>query len=420
MLALAVMAGCGDRVVVESTGGGASGGGGGAAGGAGGGDLGPAPRTITVVSAAGDPEAGIDVVAHDASGAVLDHQTTGPDGKATLVAPGDGMITVGASAVEFFPEADGTSEEVVHRELVTLAAIGAVEALTHRLSRPRERTHNLPMTVELTGSVPSADDVTVWMGCYDGGWLAMPVGTVSLPARGCPGEDTFALVLRTTTAAGPGELAVEVPYAAGSTFALSFDEAAFAPPTPDHVFEVSGGHALSVTPAGLDATGGMRMWVGSWGGQDGAPVAIATPPSTGVARWVVTEWIEALRHERWRTVTSLPASSIWTVEPVAAPTAPTPTKTQPPAASWTLGEGRADAVELVWLGGPPEHRWRLVLPPEATSATFPALPGAMQALVGEGGAIQVTSVDLDGDRSALFEHPIADQVRVRSDIVALP
>lgn len=96
----------------------------GGAGGAGGAPLPPVARVVTVQSYDGLPESAVHVVGHDAAGAVIDHELTAPDGTASVLAPDDGMVTVGYETVRVLPDGNGGSDVIAHRQLVTIAAIG--------------------------------------------------------------------------------------------------------------------------------------------------------------------------------------------------------------------------------------------------------------------------------------------------------
>jgi hypothetical protein len=103
-----IIGGCGDGTFVVPDGGGGAGASEGGttsataasgsattgSGGGGAGGEGPAlsPRLVTVESYEFVPEAGVHVVGHDASGAVVDYQLTSADGTASVLAPDDGMV----------------------------------------------------------------------------------------------------------------------------------------------------------------------------------------------------------------------------------------------------------------------------------------------------------------------------------------
>jgi hypothetical protein len=427
---LGVVVGCGGAVdVAGGPGGGGPGNGGGGAGvggsGGGGGDTGPSPRVVKVTSSSGAPEGGVEVVAQGASGEVLDHQTTGEEGTVTVVAPDHGMITLAYQIVEVFPGGPGgTTTHEQRNRLFTFAVIGDRAMLSHGIERPRARAHNAPMTVELTGNAPSASSALVMMTCHEGGWLAQPIGTVSLPSRGCPGESTFDIVVETFSASVETRRMVfeSVAYEPGSTVFLTFDDGDLTPTPADHGFEALEGYSLGVTVVGFDDEGGFR--IRGFAGPDPSPI-LATPPTTGVASWLISEWLEGMSQARQRHVAGVPASSSWTVEPLAVASAPAAVLGARLEASWSFIRGglAGDAVEVQWTGlgasGPTE--WRLLLPASSAYAAFPALPPAIETMLPSGGSIQVVVVDsLSGDRAALFESLHADRVHTWSEITSLP
>jgi hypothetical protein len=408
-----------------TTGSGGEGGGGGAA---------PVlvPRTVSVVAYGGAPEAFIDVVGHDAAGEVVDHQLTAADGVATVLAPDDGMVTLGYELVDVLPDGNGGTSTEVERALFTFAEVGSLASLDHRLRRPRQRVLNDPMTLELVTSVPSASNAWVMRSCAQGGYPIPTMGTATIEARGCDGEATFDVVILTTVG-GSGvaqRVFLGLSHQPGTTTTLVIDESDLTPPPVDHVFEAPP-HYLVAMMVGLDEDGTIRSSSVALGGPKPGPFEVATPPSGGVEAWLSYEAATYTlpTTSRHRILSSVPASTLWNVVPLAQPLAVTATA-QPsghPSVAWSLSNAApGDGIEVQWrkFSTTIMARWRLFVPAGATTASFPALPTSMAALVPPGSTnIDVAVFDAlaPGDgRAELFGFEYLDHERTHGDSASFP
>jgi hypothetical protein len=395
------------------------------AGGAGGDPSVPVARLVTVESFDGSPESNVHVVGHDADGEVIDHQLTASDGTASVLAPNDGMVTVGYESVVVLPDGNGGSETIGRRNLFTLASLGDRAELSYRMTISQTSTENPPMTLSLDAALPAADTVEVFVLCRPGPPFSIAgMGTASLEVRGCPGEPTFDLeVVATGMNMSPGrKIFHDVAHQPGQTVALTIAAPDLEPQPVDHVFSSA---AIAV---GLGPQGNVRSVSTNFGGSSSSH--FSTPLSDGVSVWWVRESVSAI----WRTrlLTTIPASSSWAVPALQQPWSPQPTNFAPqrPELTWSYqGNGSfGDALQASWFATDPAQLavWSLFLPPGTTHAIYPALPAAMQPLVpgsapGCGFNLYALIAESPGAGIAeLFAFAAEDQVGAPSQFVGCP
>jgi hypothetical protein len=446
--AVVALAGCGDETFVAPDGGGGTGGlgtsavgttsaattttaaTGGAGGGAGGEGPAPSLRLVTVESYDFMPEEGVHVVGHDASGAVVDHQLTGRDGMASVLAPDDGMVTIGYERERVLPDGNGGSSSAIMGRLHTLAPIDDRAALSHRIVGSRLLVENAPMTIELTAAVPSGSYLYAFPTCGDPyAMQAAAVGFTALEVRGCAGEPTFDLVVVATE---PEQVVGRKVFSGillepGQSLALAVNEAELEPLPDDHQFSAPGATAMVATAWGVDGLGNYRSSSPSLFGSTTPSYAFPAPPGAGVASWLVQERV-ALSGDllsRLRQLPAIPASSAWEPPEMVMPSPPSVSTFAPnrPASSWALAGGgtHGHTVSVLWFGwggasDGNQTQWRLLLPPGSTSAVYPALPPAMQAkLPGDDGPSFVTAFVLAAESTGagieeIFAYEWIDQV----------
>jgi hypothetical protein len=359
----------------------------GGAGGVGGGSV-PSERVVTVLAYDGTPEAGVDVVAQDASGAVVDHQLTGSDGTATVLVVNEGMVTVGYEHVVVLPGDDPIAE----RRLVTFAEIGQEPSLTHRLSRPRQRIRNASMTLEFSVSVPSQQNLFFAQSCpaYAESFGVVPAnGTTAVDTRGCEGESSFDV---TVLAVDVGRKTFSsLPFQVGSTVSLVVSEVDLQAPPVDHLFDAPQTLDLYALALGLDTSGNLRFVTPDYIGvpNQPGPFFMTAPPAAGVERWIVREdtFTSGLFTGRRRSLAAIPATSYYAPTHLAQASqlSVSVESVERPQLFWSFAGARpqGDVVELTWWTPFYEPSmvpkiWRISLPPGTTSFALPELPAALE------------------------------------------
>jgi hypothetical protein len=417
----------GSSSAVSAGGGGASSAatsGSGGHGGAGGGAA-PMPRLVTVLAHEGTPESSVEVVAHDGDGVIVDQQLTGLDGKAIVTVADDGMITLGYEHIEVLPDGNGGSITDVERRLFTFAQIGPELDLVHRLTRPRLRIRNDPMTLEIVASVSSVNNLWVAQTCpraRAATEIIPAMGSTLLNAWGCDGETEIEVVV---VALGGGRATFgAVNYQPGTTATLVVTDQDLAVPPTAHVFDAPAPHKLSVMATANDSWGNLRaMTHDHWGLVVAGPFHMGAAPSVTAPLRLAELAIKSDLHTlRYRTLASIPAYTSWIPDHLAESTdlVATSAVVEEPQLSWSFqGPGLpGDAVEVMWWtpfwpDAIPRY-WSFWLPAGSTSASFPAMPPSLAGYVPPGISTSITiravaAHDPGLGRKDLFEFELEDR-----------
>lgn len=395
--------GCGGNKSIDGSGGGgsstsdattsASGAGGGDVTGTGGGGAAPigSPRQLTIVQYDGAPAEGVAVLAHDASGELVDRTLTSAQGIANVTVPDDGMLTLAYSSVLIEPEGSGEPTLTLHRRyLRTLAEVGASDTLTATLFAPQSIERTAPLTLNVTANVPDAQWILVHSSCDPSLSAISPVGQSSLQVRGCPGATTVDVTF--WPANDLGDLVVghktllDAALSAG-TMSVSVVAAELEPPTSDFFFApegVPGGAELAVL-RGLDSHG--RQVCDSLTFRVGGDRHHHLPPCKTASAWTLGEYVlytEALSGSRFRRLPSAPLESTWVPTPLLPPEKVSVIQggepgrpdltwswaSEPSSETQALVVGTVDPYDQVW--------WEVFLPKEATSFRWPTLPDDLE------------------------------------------
>lgn len=355
------------------------------------------PEAAITVSNADGPMAGIDIVAHDATGAPTAHVTTGADGRARAAVEQGGMITV--------LMADGS-----WRERATIMGVRPGDELTFvspRLRIEERGTANVslseypgaatyvielgcatvytgqisqPISIDVRSNCLSADGTLQVLATALGGeglplahsWLRGVAWTQPLELTMPPWSDVAAYTVEASNApAGAVGLRLEVSCDAGGVALCSRDAAAGIGP--------GGSASLSVryAPGFADALESSLALVFSeeMGSIHAASLLLARR-STLPASEPVDLGATLLPAIEWGTIEA--------VDPAR------------PAMSWTragdLSGTDGGVLRFAWSTTESWERWMLLVPPDVPSpVTLPALPEELSAWAPPAGATYVGS-----------------------------
>lgn len=366
-------------------------GGSGGVGGAGGAASEPL-TTVFVTQRDGSPADGVNVVAHDPDGLLVDEGATGADGSAQVHVPVGGGVTVA-----WITEEVGVSTLGRVRLARSVLGLQSPEEVRFVLNRRGVVQYAAPVTLQIAGTIPDgAAAVLVSATC---GSLFQPAGvednfSAVVELLACPGENKMDVVV---TAYDASQSAIsQAKYlnlsAVGGTSVNILSQAAHFEPLDAGMFQISGPagyESISVSTSSLTAEGLVRS-TGLNAVASGS-IVDAVDPAPGDSYSVV----QALDYEGYvrfhqQAASALPMGGGFDALPLDAITLPSAdvTSAARPTISWTVeGSGElGDGVMVTydWSLTEPDTsrslgRWRLFLPPDRTSVTLPELPEALQA-----------------------------------------
>lgn len=336
---------------------------------------------------------GLDVVFHDPAGAVLAHVLTDAAGRASASIPPGALVTVGRHYTM-------PSERWV---LTTVAGVQIGDDLI--LGRPTAGSSAGTAQVAFTDAAASATEYRVDVGCNSA--TASSVGSpVSVPFYTTCGATLDALTLARDVGGGlvgwsaavdlpiTGEIPAQTASATSAAWRSDFGALALTLSNPP---ATSGNATATLTPR----RNGVRFSASATSDAG----ALAPPSSAALSVPFVKDFAASARLEVRVTHAASTDDSrfidnaagltdrtldLATALPPRVTGAALATDAGIRSATWSLGavDAALDATTLAatWTDGAGRHDWRVVLRPDATQFTFPALPTAMSAFLPDAAA----------------------------------
>ncbi len=339
-------------------------------------------RELTVHQYDGGLAEGVTVLAHDASGELVDRQLSSAQGIAEVVVPDDGMLTVVYETIQIEPDGQGNSTtEVMNRRLRTLFPVGGAETLSTTLSEPRVIERSAPLTLEITANIPEAASILVTSSCGPMSTKIPAVGLSTVEVRGCAGASDVDVALKPVDSflelVNGLEYLEDLPITAGTT-SISIATAELQTPMPDFVFTPSDpGDDYHVVLAGKDPSGWTVCYAHPFRLGNGS-LRWDVPPCDEASHWLMQEVVN--ESSRLRRVQNLPAGSTWTPVPLVAPdelsSEPDSTPARP-SLRWSWDGDPSPETHALYLARGnigSGWRWDAWLPATALSFRWPALP----------------------------------------------